>query len=176
MRIGSLLSPARQSRICEPRRRLAWKTQTYQILPKRIAVVFVRVWCRGVACARALRRQFYVGVLSPKMSPKEMLNHYQIFRLGYQTTKRRKEGKEYKARRRRSVDRIGLIKRFASSRYTCACRSSLFIHSSLPFLSLLSIQRVRQRGLFDVPFRFVRFVEPVFRHLEFPREHVQLHR
>ena len=108
---------------------------------------------------------------------KKCVTFYSTMCLGYQTTKRRKEGKEYKARRRRqSVGRSGLIKRFASSRYTCACRSSLFMYSSLPFLSLLSIQRVRQRGLFDVPFRFVRFVEPVFRHLEFPREHVQLHR
>ena len=77
MRIGSLLSPARQSPICEPRRRLAWKRQTYQILPKRIAVVFVHDSCRGVACARALRRQFYVGVLSPKLEPKRSVKFYQ---------------------------------------------------------------------------------------------------
>ena len=125
MRIGSFLSPTRQSPICEPKRRLAWKTQTYRILPKRIAVVFVHDWCRGVACACALRRQFYVGVLSSKNEPKRSVKFYSTICLEYQTTKRRKEGKEGRRRLCRRRRSIGLIKRFASSRYTCACRSSL---------------------------------------------------
>ena len=45
--IGSLLSPARQSPICEPKRRLAWKTQTHRNVSRLFSSAF------GVAVSRA---------------------------------------------------------------------------------------------------------------------------